>query len=143
MKFGTVSAGRYTGADRYTGVAVGRRSTVFKHIAKCPGGGRGGASIMTLDRSCAIGHFLQPVYPISTGNTCIYMYVAYRYGSNLIWIFFSYREYNKMCVDETSEARNRHNDDYTVVSQCIGVQSNKYIYLLCNYLLLCKYIQLS
>ena len=29
MKFGTVSAGRYTGADRYTGVAVGRRSTVL------------------------------------------------------------------------------------------------------------------
>ena len=28
IKFGTVSAGRYTGADRYTGVAVGRRSTV-------------------------------------------------------------------------------------------------------------------
>ena len=28
MKFGTVSTGRYTGADRYTGVAVGRRSTV-------------------------------------------------------------------------------------------------------------------
>ena len=30
MKFGTVSPGRYTGADRYTGVAVGRRSTVFQ-----------------------------------------------------------------------------------------------------------------
>ena len=29
MKFGTVSAGRYAGADRYTGVAVGRRSTVI------------------------------------------------------------------------------------------------------------------
>ena len=29
MKFGTVSPGRYTGADRYTGVAVGRRSTVY------------------------------------------------------------------------------------------------------------------
>ena len=29
MKFGTVSPGRYTGADRYTGVAVGRRSTVW------------------------------------------------------------------------------------------------------------------
>ena len=29
MKFGTVSAGRTTGADRYTGVAVGRRSTVM------------------------------------------------------------------------------------------------------------------
>ena len=29
MKFGTVSPDRYTGADRYTGVAVGRRSTVF------------------------------------------------------------------------------------------------------------------
>ena len=29
MKFGTVSAGRYTGAERYTGVAVGRRSTVY------------------------------------------------------------------------------------------------------------------
>ena len=29
MKFGTVSTGRYTGADRYTGVAVGRRSTVY------------------------------------------------------------------------------------------------------------------
>ena len=29
MKFGTVSAGRYTGADRYIGVAVGRRSTVY------------------------------------------------------------------------------------------------------------------
>ena len=28
MKFGTVSPGRYTDADRYTGVAVGRRSTV-------------------------------------------------------------------------------------------------------------------
>ena len=30
MKFGTVSAGRYTGADRYTGVAVRRRSTVLE-----------------------------------------------------------------------------------------------------------------
>ena len=30
MKFGTVSPGRYTGADRYTGVAVGRRSTVCR-----------------------------------------------------------------------------------------------------------------
>ena len=29
MKFGTVSPGRYTGDDRYTGVAVGRRSTVL------------------------------------------------------------------------------------------------------------------
>ena len=29
MKFGTISAGRNTGADRYTGVVVvGRRSTV-------------------------------------------------------------------------------------------------------------------
>ena len=32
MKFGTVSAGRYTGADRYTAVAVGRRSTVYIYI---------------------------------------------------------------------------------------------------------------
>ena len=31
MKFGTVSPGRYTGADRYTGVAIGRRSTVRSH----------------------------------------------------------------------------------------------------------------
>ena len=31
MKFGTVSTGRYTGADRYTGVAVGRRSTVLSY----------------------------------------------------------------------------------------------------------------
>ena len=30
MKFGTVLPGRYTGADRYAGVAVGRRSTVFR-----------------------------------------------------------------------------------------------------------------
>ena len=29
MKFGTLSTGRYTGTDRYTGVAVGRRSTVL------------------------------------------------------------------------------------------------------------------
>ena len=30
MKLGTVSPGRYTGADRYTGVAVAaRRSTVY------------------------------------------------------------------------------------------------------------------
>ena len=37
MKFGTVSPGRYTGTDRYTGVAVGRRSTVLLIFtyAKC------------------------------------------------------------------------------------------------------------
>ena len=29
MKFGTVLPDRYTGADRYAGVAVGRRSTVY------------------------------------------------------------------------------------------------------------------
>ena len=34
MQFGTVSPGRYTGADRYTGVAVGRRSTVLVNKAK-------------------------------------------------------------------------------------------------------------
>ena len=33
MKFGTVSTGRYTGADRYTGVAVGRRSTVYIYLS--------------------------------------------------------------------------------------------------------------
>ena len=33
MKFGTMSPGRYTGADRYTGVAVGRRSTVHLETA--------------------------------------------------------------------------------------------------------------
>ena len=32
MKFGTVSPGRYTGADRYTGVAVARRSTVYDFL---------------------------------------------------------------------------------------------------------------
>ena len=40
MKFGTVLPGRYTGADRYAGVAVGRRSTVYLLSAMCSHAGQ-------------------------------------------------------------------------------------------------------